>query len=652
MIRFLQSGNKGVKLLLGALLTLICLSMVVYLIPGFTSGVDVRESGVVATVGGEKIQVEQVVRRIDQIQRQSGQQYPDFLRPYLAQQAARQLLQQAEIRYEANRMGLTASDQEVLDELRNGPYRSVFFPNGNWIGQKQYEDLLSSNNLSITQFEDEMRFEVLRNKLVTAITAGVSVAPSEVERQYRDQNIKVKFDYVVIDGDELQKKITPTEAELKAFFEKNKNNYANAIPEKRAVNYFVLNRQLAESKTVVTPDEVAKYYNASAEKYRTAERVKTRHILVKLPPPGPDGKVDPKALDAARAKATDLLKQIKAGADFAELAKKNSDDTVSAKDGGDLPWVTHGQFVPEFDKAAFSMAKGQISDLVQSQFGFHIIQVMDKEDARVIPLSEVRAQIETDLKSQKLSGVLDQMGRTAVADAQKLGLDQAAAKYGAQPVRSAPVAQSDILAGVGQAPDVMKAIFSVPEKSGFQAARGPQEEVIFEMEKIVPARAPSFEEVKDRVTNEFKSERSNTLLTSKTQELADRARAAKDLHKAAKDLGLTVKTSDLVGRSGQVPDIGSMGGPAGAAFNMKAGDISSALNLGRKGVVLAVTELQDPSMGEEFAKARDGIREQLLSTKRQQAMELYMSGLEARLEKEGKIKQNKKEMESLTKART
>ena len=636
MIRFLQSGNKGVKILLGALLTLMCFSMVVYLIPGLTIGLDIRDAGVLATVGDQKIQVEQVVRRIDQIQRQSGQRYPDFLRPYLAQQAARQLLQQAEIRYEANRMGLTASDQEIMDELRNGPYRTVFFPNGTWIGQKQYEDLLSSNNLSTTQFEDDMRFEIVRNKFVTAVTAGVSVSPAEVERQYKDQNIKVKFDYVVIDGDELQKKIAPTETELKAFFEKNKNNYASAIPEKRAVNYFVLNKQLAESKTEVTPGEIAKYYNDNAEKYRTAERVKTRHILVKLPPPGPDGKVDPKALAAARAKAADLLKQIKAGADFAELAKKNSDDPESAKVGGDLPWVTHGQFVPEYDKAAFSMAKGQISDLVQSQFGFHIIQVLDKEDAHVIPLSEVRAQIESDIKAQKVSGVLDQLSKSALADAQKSGLDQAAAKYGVQPVRSNPVAQSDSLPGVGPAPDVMKAIFEVPEKAGFQAVRGAQEAVIFEMEKIVPARAPTFEEVKNKVTTDFKTERSNTMLTSKTQELADRARAAKDLRKAARDLGLTVKTSDLVGRSGQVPDIGSMGGPASVAFTLKAGDTSGPLNLGRKGVVLEVTELQDPSMGEEFAKAKDGI----------------MSGLEARLEKEGKIKQNKKEMENLTKART
>jgi len=651
MIRFLQSGNKAVKYLLGALLTLICLSMVIYLIPGLTSDVNIRQSGVVVSVAGENIQADEIMRRVQQVNRQQRQPYPDFLLPYLTQQVVHQMVQKAELRYEANRMGLTASDQEVLETLRNEPYKSTFFPGGNWIGQSQYEAILSNAGMSIKEFEDEMRFDVLRNKLVAAVTAGVDVTPAEVERQYRNQNIKVKFDYAVVDGDEIQKKLTPSETELRTWFEAHKASYQNAIPEKRSLNYFVISNEMAQSKTNVTSDEIGKYYSDNQEKYRIAERIKTRHILIKTPPPGPDGKPDQKAVDAARAKAADLLKQIKAGADFAELAKKSSEDT-SAKDGGNLPWVQRGQFVPEFDKAAFALNKGQISDLVQSQFGFHIIQVQEKEEARLTPLSEVRGEIEKTLKGQNASKVLEQMAGAALKDAQKLGLEPAAAKYGAQPVRSNPVARADVLPGVGPAPDVMNAVFSVPEKAGFQLARGPQGAVVFEMEKIVPARSPSFEEVKDKVATEFKAERSNTMLIQKAQELSDRAHTAKDLKKVAKEMGITVKTSDLVGRDGQVADIGAMSGPANVAFNMRPGDISSSLNLGRKGVVMEIVELQDPSLGDEFAKAKDGIREQLINTKRQQAMELFMASLDARLEKEKKVVTNKKEMESLTKSRT
>jgi peptidyl-prolyl cis-trans isomerase D len=652
MIRFLQSGNKVAKYLLGALLTLMCISMVVFLIPGLTNDTSVRETGVVVTVAGEQISADQINRRVQQVMSQQRQAYPDFLRPYLTQQVLRQLVQTEEIRYEAIRMGLTASDQEVQDVMRQEPYRSAFFPNGNWIGQQQYEELLTNNGWSVKEFESNLRFEVLRNKLVAAVTAGVDVAPAEIERQYKNQNLKIKFDYAIVDGDEIEKTIKPTDTELKAWFEKNKPNYLNSIPEKRSVNYFVISKQLAESKTTVSADEIGAYYNANQAKYRSVERIKTRHILVKTPPAAPDGKVDQKAVDAARAKAADLLKQIKGGADFAELAKKNSDDTESAKDGGNLPWVQRGQFVPEFDKAAFAMSKGQISDPVQSQFGFHIIQVQEKEEAHLAPLSEKRAEIEATLKSQKASAVMEQLANAAVKDAQKLGVEQAAAKYAAQPEHSNPIARTDVLPGVGAAPEVMNAIFGVPEKAGFQLAASPQGVVVFEMEKIVPARTPSFEEVKDKVTTAFKAEQSSTRMNTKTQELADRARAAKDLKKAAKDLGLTVKTSELVGRQGTVPDIGAMSGPAAAAFNLKPGESSSALSLGHKGAVLSVVEVQDPPMGDEFAKARDGIREQLVNARRQQAMELFVAGLDARLEKEKKIKTNKSEMDSLTRGRT
>ncbi|HWZ44780.1 MAG TPA: peptidyl-prolyl cis-trans isomerase [Candidatus Saccharimonadales bacterium] len=655
MIRFLQSGNKTVKYLLGALLTLICLSMVVYLIPGLTSDTAIRQTGVVVTVAGEPISTDQINRRVQQVmqqQRQQGQVYPEFLRPYLTQQVVRQLVQTEELRYEANRMGLTASDQEIQETMRQEPYRSAFFPNGNWIGQKQYEDLLASNGWTVKEFENNLRFELLSRKLLAAVTAGVDVTPAEIERQYKDQSVKVKFDYAIIDGEEIEKKVNPTEGELKAWFEKNKNNYLNSVPEKRAVNYFVVSKQMAESKTVITADAISAYYNANQEKYRSAERIKTRHILVKMPPPGADGKpADQKAVDAARAKATDLLKQVKAGGDFAELAKKNSDDTVSAKDGGNLPWVQHGQFVPEFDKAAFAMNKGQTSDVVQSQFGFHIIQVMEKEEARVSPLSEKRAEIEAFLKARDSSKAMEQMANAAVKEAH-LGLDQAAAKYGTQSVRSNPVARTDVLPGVGPAADLMNVLFSVPEKAGFQISASPQGVVVFEVAKIVPARTPAFEEVKDKVTAAFKAEQSSTKLNTRTQELADRARAAKDLRKVAKEMGLTVKTSELVGRQGNVPDIGAMSGPAAAAFNLKVGESSSPLSLGRKSAVLTVVEVQAPPLAEEFTKAKDGIREQLISAKRQQAMQLFVAGLEARMEKENRVKTNKSEMEILTKSRT
>lgn len=654
MIKFLQSGNKAAKYLLAGLLLILCVGMVMYLIPGFMSDASVTRTGTVASVGSQEISSEDVQRLAAQIQQQQamrGQRYPDAFMGFLRQQAFQRLLQEAEIRYQGDKMGLRVSDDEVREELHSPGYADTFFPKGQWIGQDKYEQLLQNAGYTPQSFEQEMRSNLLARKVMNAVVAGIDVTPSEIEKNYKEQNTKVKFDYAVISMDDIQKQIKPTDAELKAFYEANKGRYQNSIPEKRQVKYFVINDQQVESKVTVTPTDLEKYYRDNQDRFKVPDRVKVRHILIKTPAPGPDGKVDQKAVDEARKKAEDILKQIKGGADFAELAKKNSDDPGSKAQGGELSWVIKGQTVPEFEKAAFSMNKGQISDLVQTSYGFHIIQTEEKEYAHMKPLAEVKSEIEPDLKKQKVAEALNKMATEAENMAKAQGIEKAAAQYNAKVLESNPVSRTDTLPGVGAAPELMTAIFTADQKSGAQAARTPEAYVIFHVEKIVPPSSPAFEAIKDRVAGDFKAERSNQLLSQKTQELADRAHTQHDLKKAAKELGATVKTSELVGHTSQVPDLGSMSGQARAAFDLQQGQISGPLSLGNKGAVLMVTERQEANLGDDFGKAKDNIREQLLSEKRQQALELFINNLQTRLEKEGKLKINKDAMDNLTKMR-
>lgn len=654
MIRFLQSGNKAAKYILGGFLVVLAASMVTYLIPGFMSDAGVTRGGVVATVAGQDI-LSQDVQKLVQLQMRGRQVSPDmaaFYASFLTPQIARQLIQRAEVSYEANRLGLRVSDEEVRDELRNGQYKQVFFPGGTWIGQQKYEEMLGESGTTVEGFERDMREGLLSRKLFNTVAASVSVAPSEVEQAYKDRNTKVKFQYAILDLAEISKQIKPTDAELKAFYEANKSRYLNSIPEKRQVRYFVLNDKDAENKVTVDPAEVARYYNQHQDEYRLPERARVRHILIKTPAPGPDGKVDQKAVDAARAKAEDILKQIKAGTDFAELAKKSSQDPGSADKGGELGWIVKGQTVPEFEKTAFSQNPGQTSGIVQTSYGFHIIQTEEKSAAGLKPLSEVRASIENVLKGQKASELVTQNGTQAQEIAQKQGLDKAAAKLGVPVVQSNPISRTDTLPGVGTAPEVMSLIFASDEKSGAQIARSQQGYVVFQVTKITPASTPALEEIKDKVATDFQNQRGNDLLQKKVKELADRAHALHDLAKAAKEEGATVKTSELVSRSSQVPDIGSMSGPAGAAFNLKPGEISGPLNLGSKGLVLAVTDRQEPSTGDPaFAGQRDQLAEQLAQQKKEEALNLFLSNLDERLKKEGKLKINNAEMNALTKTR-
>ena len=663
MIKFLQSGNKATKWLLGGLLCILCLSMVTYLIPGFMNSSSVERQGVVAKVGGVEINTQDVQKAVNvMMQRaaQQGQNYPEQFRPFLMQQAIPILIRDAELRYESDRLGLSVSDREVSDELRSGQFGAIFFPKGQWVGQEKYEQMVNQYfNTTVDEFERDLRYEMLQNKLMTSVTAGATVTAADVEKAFKEQNTKVKFDYAVLNQDDLAKQIKPTDAELKAYYETNKARYQNSVPEKRQVKYFLITEQQAQSKVSVTPTELEKYYRDNIEQYRVPDRVRVRHILIKTPLPGPDGKVDSKAVDAARAKAEDVLKQVKAGGDFAELAKKYSEDKGdaqspgSAEKGGDLGWIVKGQTEAPFENAAFSMSKGQTSDLIQtsSPQGFSIVQVEDKESAHTKSLAEVKDSIEANLKAQKVGQWLQDTSSAAANDAHNASLEQIAAKYGSTVNTTAnPISRTDTLPGIGQAKPVMDTIFGTDEKAGAQAVQTPQGYAIFQVAKVIPPSTPPFEAIKDKVTTDFKTEKSTSLLSQKTAELADRARAGHDLSKAAKEAGATVKTSELVDRNSQVPDIGALTGQAGVAFTMKPGEISGPLSMGRKGIVLAVTDRQEPSLtGDEFAKEKDNVREGLIQEKRQEIQQLFINNLDERLKKEGKVKTNQTTLEALLK---
>jgi peptidyl-prolyl cis-trans isomerase D len=378
------------------------------------------------------------------------------------------------------------------------------------------------------------------------------------------------------------------------------------------------------------------------------EQVNVRQILIKTPLPGSDGKVDQKGVDAAQKKAQDVLAQLKGGAKFEDLAKKYSEDP-SSKDGGSVGWIKRGGFpVPDVDKAAFSLPKGGTSDVINAGYAFVILRVDDKQDAHVKTLAEVKDQIEPLIKQQKAQQAADSEANALLSQARSGGLDKAAAAKNMPVVATDFISRTDSLPGIGSSPQFTEAVFTAAEKSPPDQVQVPQGFVIFELEAIKPPGTPTFEEIHSRVETEFKNERAATLLTQKTQELSDRAKADHDLKKAAKELGATMKTSDFVLPDGQVPDIGSMSGAASVAFTLKPGDISGPVDSGNTGVVLAILDKQAPTDA-DFAAKKDQIRDTLVQSKQSELFGLFMANLRDQMEKSGKIKINEQEMKALTK---
>ncbi len=656
MIKFLQTPTTTKKVVLGGLLLIVCVTMVITLIPGITAG-DFSGSGsrgTLARVGNQDVttlEVQTMARNMGRQQFPKG--FPPEFMPFLMQNAANGIILRKAMMVEAERMGLRVSDNELRDEMHQGPLGQQLFPNGQFIGQEQYENFLAQGfNMTPTQFEDAVKSDLLLRKLRGAIAAGVTVSDEDVQKEFQRQHSKVKLQYAVLSTEDIAKTVKATDAELKAFYDKSKARYENSIPEKRKAKYVVIDATKSRGQVQVTDADVQQYYSSHADEFKVDEQIKVAHILIKTPAPGPDGKVDENGVEEARKKAQDILNKLRAGADFAEMAKKESQDTGSAKVGGELGYYKHGQTVPEFDQAAFAQPVGKIGDLVKSQFGFHIIRVDEHQQPHTRPLAEVKQQITTNLTLQKNAAAVDAVATKVQSQAKTGGIDSAAAANGLNVVQSDWFGRNDTLPGVGPAPEFMNAAFQ-------QQKNGPPDSVkltngnyvVVLITDVKPASTPAFEEIRAKVETDFKQQRAAELLQNKTQELADRAHAENDLKKAAKELGATVKTSDLVTPNDSVPDLGSMSAAQmEPAFALKKGDISGPVSTGAGGAIYQVLEKQEGT-AEEFSKSKDEMRETLLDRKRNERVNLFVGDLRTRMEKAGKIKINQDEWKRVMNAR-
>ncbi|HUQ50329.1 MAG TPA: peptidyl-prolyl cis-trans isomerase [Terriglobales bacterium] len=630
MIRFLQQ-DKGKKIFAGIVVFFLVISMVMYLGGSFTDAGSAPTAGVYANVAGEQITVQQVA---DSARRMGRRVFPngtpEFVLPELNKRAADQLVVQAALMAEAQRMGLKVTDEELKAELRQGQMGKQFFPDGNFIGQQQYTAFVQSTfNMTVANFEKSVKSDLLMRKLISVVQGAAAVTDDEVQKEYQKQNVKVKLDYAVLTTQDLAKKVPISQTELKAYFDRNKAQFASQIPEHRKARYVVVD---PSSVTVqVTEDDYKRAFSQRQEEFRQAEQVDVRHILVKT-----------------EAEALDIKKKLEAGAKFEELAKKHSEDPGSKDNGGLYKGVVRNQMVPEFDKVAFSLAKGKISDPVKTSFGYHVLRVDAHREAALRPLEEVKPQLEAGIRAEKSASQLDSIANKVYEAARKEGLDKAAAANGLKVIQTDYFAQGAALPGVGNSQAFMQQVFSIKAKSPVEKIALEQGVAVAEVTDVKPASTinPTFEEQRARIESLYRNERASTMLTAKTQELADRAHSLNNLKQAAKEMGATVKTSELVTPGSQVPDLGAMSGPASVAFNMKPGQISDAIVQGPTGAVVSIVQRQEPT-ADEFTKQKEQLKQTLVQQKRMQLLETFAETVRSRMAKNGDIQINAAEEKRL-----
>jgi peptidyl-prolyl cis-trans isomerase D len=634
MIRFLQSDNRITKALFVVVIGAASVAMVVYLIPGLT-GAGAAAPDTYAVVyphwyskmlsSGDTITETRVQQMAENQLRRQAPQYASDPRAlqYFEPQAGQQLVQETVMLQEAHKLGIYANDDDVRHILSTGPNAQVLYPNGKFIGPQAYRQLVDENlHESVDEFESGIKDQIAIQRLRALITAGVTVGDQEVREAYRHANIKVKFDYAVISADDVSKAINPSDSELQAFYKQNATRYAQAVPEERKITYFAFTQdQIPGGVPQLAQQQIQQYYTDHMSDYEVPDQARSRHILIMVPQ-GADAKTDA----AAKAKAEGILKQLQAGGSWTDLAKKNSEDPGSKDSGGELGFMNkNAQLVPEFKAAIFAQKVGDIA-IVKSSYGYHIIQVEERQSAHTKPLSEVQPAIVAALSREDAAQAASRYAQQLTSEASKNGLEKAAAAHHLEVITSQPVGHDGVIAALPDSSQLLAKAFAAKQGDPPQSAPTGEGFAIFQVTGVVPAHAPAFADWKTHVLDDYRDEQLPVLLSQKTKDLADKAKSMNDLAKAAKAVGATVKTSDLVSPSGQVPDFGQVGQVAPQVFDMSVGSISGPISTGRTGVVVKILDKQEPPP-DEIAKNFDRTRDAIRREKQDEAFQVFLSGV-------------------------
>jgi peptidyl-prolyl cis-trans isomerase D len=622
-----DSRKTGLRILLGAVVLVLGGSMLLYLVPQTPGTGEASSTDTIAKVGDETVSTAEVRQQLAEIQQRN--QVPKQLESLYARQILNQLIFQKEMEYEAKRLGIRVSDQEQADRIRQ--FLPTAYNGDTFVGRDRYASEVQARfQLTVPVFEELIRQGLLQDKFRKLVTDGVSVGPSELQDEFKYKNEKVKLDYAFIKPEDLEAKITPDEAEIKASYEKNRSRYQ--VPEKRVARYGLIDLNQLRQTAQVSDDELKAQYQQNIQQYQVPSRVHVEHILLMTV-----GKTDAE-VEEIRQKAEDVLKQAKKGAKFEDLAKKYSEDPGTKDKGGDLGWLTQGQTVPEFEKTAFGLDIGKMSDLVKTQYGFHIIKVLDKETAHTKPFDEVKDSIKTPLllaKADKMASDESDQLSAAIRRSNKVSLDDLGKQFHLTLGETRPVSAVDPILELGNSKEAKEAIFRLHQDELSLPIRTDRGYLVLSVKQIQPTHPGSLEEVRDKIVTELKQQKSTELARAKAEDLAKRVKAGEKFDAAAKSLGLEAKSSDLFARNGSISGAVS-GKQVSAAFQLKTGDVGAPLNLGANWFVYRVAEKQEPNPA-DFEKQKKELTDQVLQAKRNLAFEAFRTSLETRLKQEGKL---------------
>ena len=538
----------------------------------------------------------------------------------IPQQVLEQMIQQNLLGQKAREMGVTASSQEVRDRIV-----SLFQRDGKFIGFDEYRRILEYNRMSMPQFESGLKEEIILNKLIQLLTAGVTAPPEELWENYRKQNESAKIEYLLLEESKVPYEQTLTAADIAAYFEKNKAKYT--LPERRQGSYIFLQTEDLKKELQVREADIEKYYNDNLDQFKEPERARVSRVFVSSAGKGKD---------AVMKDAQAILDRLTAGSDFAEIARLSSQDE-KAKEGGDWGFEDWHRLSAKEREEIEKLSAGQMSGLVETEDGFSILKVSEKEPEATQSLDEVRARIKTTLEDQKARELAEQrIGQIEKAARREKSLDVAAQKMDLKVRSTGLLKQGQALEDFDPAGSISQALFGLKEKQVSSPVYAFSGTGIAELKKIEASRPATLEEVSQDVEKDLRASKQKEITLQKVQEARTQV-DGKNWEEVAPKVGLEFKSvaehkkEQYLGVIGENPEIDRL------AFSLPLNQTSEPVEFASGYALVQVLERKEASR-EEFEKNRQTELTNFLEAKRNRFLQAYLDRL--RGEKNVKINYN------------
>lgn len=630
MLKSIRDNLKYLKWILWLVVIVFLLSAFL----GFDTGTSIFGNSPggtsAATVGGEEVSLEEFEREYRQTEDQYRQMYGEQFSPELAKQirlpiqVLDRLVTQKILIAEAKKLGLQVTDQEMQEAiLAEQAFKN---PEGRFIGEEAYVNLLQANGFSVATFEQQVRNQLLLEKLNNLLLANAYISEDEVRKAYGEQVERAKIRYVQVagagaTGGNVEPQIT--DAELRSYFESRKEQYR--LPEQREAAYLLVDVDKLREQIQIPDQELQAWYNQNPTEFSQEEQVRARHVLTMVN--------DQQTDEAARQKIEAAKKRIQGGEDFAKVAAEVSEDPGSKDKGGDLGLFGRNRMVKEFEDAAFGAQPGQLVGPVKSSFGYHLLEVTERQAGGRTPFAQVKEQIRTRLAAervQKLAETKAQQLAKQLADnkPQNAAALQALTQNnpGVSFAESGRFGRQEPVSGLGFSPAFTTAAFTLEKGQVSEALQVPRGWAILYVKEVHEARVPELKDVEPRVRM--------ALVQQKRQTAAmDRLKAArgagKSLDQVAAELGVQVQETPEFGAQGPIQGLGLNPELAKTALSLKPGQMGGPIATQQGAVLFQVTERKgiDPK---QFATAREETRSRL----RQEKLGMLLASLIERRRRE------------------